>query len=63
MMATVAHTDLLILPDGRVLAHNLTPAMARALAELDPRDRAMKRRARGRRKRPVAETSLSHRNV
>ena len=37
--------ELLILPDGRVLAHNITPALARVLAELDPADAAMRERA------------------
>jgi hypothetical protein len=40
------HTELLILPDGRILVHNLTPAMAALLHELDPRDRGMINRAR-----------------
>jgi hypothetical protein len=31
-------TDLLILPDGRVLAHNLTPLFADLLKELNPQD-------------------------
>jgi hypothetical protein len=38
-------TELLIHPDGRILAHNLTPALARVLAALNPRDPAMRRRA------------------
>lgn len=38
------HSDLLILADGRILAHNLTPAMARVLAELMPDDESMRRR-------------------
>jgi hypothetical protein len=29
-------TELLILPDGQVLVHNLTPAFAKLLAELNP---------------------------
>jgi hypothetical protein len=29
-------TELLILPDGQVLVHNLTPAFARLLAGLNP---------------------------
>jgi hypothetical protein len=39
------HTELLILPDGRILVHNLTPAMAALLHELDPLDRSMINRA------------------
>ena len=37
--------ELLILPDGRILAHNITPALARLLAEIDPTDAAMRERA------------------
>ena len=37
--------ELLILPDGRILAHNITPELARLLSELDPADDAMRRRA------------------
>ena len=36
---------MLILPDGRIFVHNLTPSMARLLVELDPTDAAMLRRA------------------
>ena len=39
------HTRLLLLPDGRVLVHNLTPAMARILQKLDPEDRLIQKRA------------------
>ncbi len=48
MPATAAgdHGELLILPTGKILAHNLTPELARVLAQLDPGDRAMNRRAR-----------------
>ena len=38
-------TDLLILPDGRVLAHNLTPLFADLLKELNPRDEQIAPRA------------------
>ena len=31
-------TDLLLLPDGRILAHNLTPAFAEILRSLNPID-------------------------
>lgn len=37
--------ELLILPDGRVLVHNLTPELARLLSDLDPADAAMRERA------------------
>jgi hypothetical protein len=39
------HTELLLLPDGRVLAHNLTPAMAQILQALDPEDRLIQKRS------------------
>ena len=34
-----------ILPDGKILVHNLTPAMAALLSELDPADVLMRQRA------------------
>jgi hypothetical protein len=37
--------ELLILPDGRILAHNITPSLARLLAEVNPSDETMRRRA------------------
>jgi hypothetical protein len=39
------HSEFLILPGGEILAHNLTPAMAKILSELDPDDEPMRRRA------------------
>lgn len=39
------HSEFLILPGGKILAHNITPAMAKILSELDPDDEAMRRRA------------------
>jgi len=58
---SATHTDLLILPDGRILVHNLTPAMAALLHALDPRDRSMTTRAtvvrsRGRKSRTEQQT-------
>jgi hypothetical protein len=38
-------TELLILSDGKILVHNLTPAMAELLAELDPDNLEMRQRA------------------
>jgi hypothetical protein len=35
---------MLLLPDGRLLVHNLTPAMARLLQELNPDDPQIKPR-------------------
>jgi hypothetical protein len=42
--ADLGSSELLFLPDGRILAHN-TPVMARVLTELNPTDEAMNRRA------------------
>jgi hypothetical protein len=38
-------SDFLILSDGTVLAHNLTPAMAAILKRVNPRDAGMRKRA------------------
>jgi len=38
-------SDFLILSDGTVLAHNLTPAMAAILKRVNPRDADMEKRA------------------
>ena len=32
-------SELLVLPDGRILVHNLTQPMAKLLRELNPEDR------------------------
>ncbi len=40
-----SETELLVLPDGRVLIHNLTPAMAALLSDIAPDDEVMRRRA------------------
>lgn len=37
--------ELLILPDGRILAHNITPALAQILTALNPSDDGMRQRA------------------
>jgi len=42
---TAAASEILILPDGRILAHNLTPAFAAMLSELNPDDRQIATRA------------------
>lgn len=39
--------EILIEADGRIFAHNLTPALAAVLAELNPADEAMRTRAGG----------------
>ena len=38
-------SEVLLLPNGKILAHNITPEMARVLSELNPADEAMNRRA------------------
>ena len=38
-------SEILILPDGKILAHNVSVAMAGVLAELDPTDAEMSWRA------------------
>ena len=37
-------SELLIMPDGKIYAHNLTPEMAAILSELNPDDEAIKQR-------------------
>ena len=37
--------EILVLPDGRIFAHNISPLLAEVLTELDPADAAMKQRA------------------
>lgn len=44
--STPSTSELLILPDGTVLVHNLTPAFAALLSELNPADERMSSRAR-----------------
>lgn len=39
-------SEILILPDGRILAQNITPVMARLLSELNPEDQLMRQRAK-----------------
>lgn len=36
--------ELMVLPDGRIFAHNITPAMAALLAAIDPADPAIRSR-------------------
>ena len=37
-------SELLVMPDGKIYAHNLTPEMAAVLSELNPDDAAIKQR-------------------
>jgi hypothetical protein len=41
---TEAVSEFLILPDGRLMVHNLTPTMAAVVSELDPEDGTMRKR-------------------
>jgi hypothetical protein len=50
--ARPADSDILILSDGTVMAHNLTPAMATVLHKLNPRDETIRARAGRIRKQP-----------
>ncbi len=47
----LAVSEFLILPDGRILAQNITPTMAKVLSKLDPKDGFMRERARAGNKR------------
>jgi hypothetical protein len=38
-------SEILVLPDGRIFAHNISRVMAKVLAELNPADKAMRERA------------------
>lgn len=40
-----SHSELLLLPDGRILVHNLTKTMAALLQELNPREDTIRPRA------------------
>ena len=41
-----SHSELLILPDGRILVHNLTQAMAEVLRELNQCEEVIQPRAK-----------------
>jgi len=49
-------TELLILGDGRIFVHNLTPELACLLSQLDPGDTAMRERAG----KEIASTIIRH---
>lgn len=44
--SALPHSELLILPDGRILVHNLTPAFAEVLHELNPEQEEIAARTR-----------------
>jgi hypothetical protein len=52
-----ADTDILILSDGTVMAHNLTPAMATVLHKLNPEDETIRARA-GRNRTPPGKRPI-----
>ena len=43
---SAAATEILIRADGKILVHNLTPALAELLCAIDPSDERMQRRSR-----------------
>jgi hypothetical protein len=43
---STAATEILIQADGRILVHNLTPAVAELLSIINPSDEPMKQRSR-----------------
>ena len=45
-MSAVLCSDMLLLPDGRILVQNLTQPMARLLHSLNPNDEAIAARVR-----------------
>jgi hypothetical protein len=51
------HSELLILPDGRIMAHNLTVEMAKILQFLAPGDDSMDQRIPGNPNSSSAKTS------
>jgi hypothetical protein len=57
MKRTECHTEMLVLGDGRVLVHNLTPELACALSKLNPQDQAMKPRENAGRRVMLARAS------
>jgi hypothetical protein len=50
-------TDILILSNGTVLAHNLTLGMADVLHKLNPKDETIRARAGHKRKQPPGDAS------
>jgi hypothetical protein len=54
MNTTSATTELLLLPNGQILVHNLTPVMAALLAEFNPADEPMRERVTPPERPPVA---------
>ncbi len=42
--AEICLSEVMILSDGKILAHNITPKMAALLSSLDPKNELMKQR-------------------
>ena len=60
-MSKQLHTsEMLILKDGKILVHNLTPPLAQLLSSLDPFDEEMKRRSQAETKPIHTTTSSNH---
>ncbi len=49
----VQTAEFLVLPDGKILAHNITPAVAAILSELDPENEPMRQRATQTARQPI----------
>lgn len=49
--------EIMVLRDGRILAHNITPALAALLAAIDPADPAIRSRATMMKKENANETA------
>jgi len=58
--ATATEAELLILPDGRVLVHNLTLMVAEALVDLNPDDEFIHRRVAAKRSGHSAAETEQH---
>ena len=56
MISPALTTDLLILPDGRILVHNMTRPFAELLSQLNPEDEQIEPRARERHQQPSPAT-------
>jgi len=56
MISPALTTDLLILPDGRILVHNMTRPFAELLSQLNPEDEQIEPRAHEHRQQPLPAT-------
>ena len=53
------HSELLLLPDGRILVHNLTQPMALVLHELNPGDDSINPRAETKLELPATPSQIA----